>query len=345
MQAELDARLAALGARGHHTLIAGAIQGQRAVWSGWAAAPPAPEATSLFEIGSITKALTGILLADMSLRGEVGLDDPLGWHLGSLRPAWRHREPTLVELATHRSGLANVPKPLSQGELRYALGLSRRNPWTGVTASDYAELVAAESPRRPPGSAVGYSSMGIGLLGDALASRAGRPYAELLRERVLEPLGMTTTGVTSVAAGTARVVQGHSRRGRPRPPLIDLMPAAGSVHSSVEDMLRLLEHCLKPEDGPLGPALELARRPFARINRRLQIGLCWLIAAPKRRPAVVWHNGGTWGFRAFAGFTPDGGTAGVVMANTARGVDRLGFALAAGDPAGRARRPGRPTPR
>ena len=77
MQTELDSRLEALGAKGHHELVAGAIRGEQHLFSAWSAADEPPADSSLFEIGSITKTLTGILLADMSLRGEVGLDDPL----------------------------------------------------------------------------------------------------------------------------------------------------------------------------------------------------------------------------------------------------------------------------
>src|SRR5687768_15234685 len=130
-------------------------------------------AETVYEIGSITKAFTGVLLADMVLRGEVGFDDPLSRHLERPRPAWRHRDATLLELATHRSGLANAPKALSRRELAFSLGLGRRDPWAGVSDEEYAALVGRESPRGMPGRRWRYSSMGFGLLGDALAARAG----------------------------------------------------------------------------------------------------------------------------------------------------------------------------
>ena len=106
------------------------------------------------------------------------------------------------------------------------------------------------------------------------------------------------------------------------------MPAAGSLRSSVEDMLRFLTACVHPPDGPLGAALTLAQQPQAQIRRGLQIGLCWVLLDQPPRPRVVWHNGGTWGFRAFTGFAPDLGSAAVVMSNTARSVDRLGLQMA-----------------
>lgn len=320
--------LPALGDKGHRAVVAGVVRDGEHFHRGWACDGNAPDGEALFEIGSITKAFTGVLLADMALRGEVALEDPLSRHLPGRQPAWRYREPTLVELATHRSGLPNTPRAMARRELAYAMGLGKRDPWATLSEGDYRDLVASESPRRAPGGRVGYSSMAVGLLGDALAARAGTSYERLVSERVLEPLGMSATAVTVPPARRHRLLDGHSRRGRPRPPIEDLMPAAGSLRSSVEDMLRFLTACLHPPDGPLGAALTLAQQPQAQIRRGLQIGLCWVLLDQPRRPRVVWHNGGTWGFRAFTGFAPDLGSAAVVMSNTARSVDRLGLQMA-----------------
>jgi CubicO group peptidase (beta-lactamase class C family) len=323
----LAERLAEAGRSGHRSLAAGVVDGGVRDVAGWAADGPAPGGGELFEIGSVTKAFTGVLLADMTLRGEVALGDSLSRHLVGPRPAWRHREPTLLELATHRSGLPNTPRPLLRRELAFGLGLRRGDPWAGVDAASWARLVAAESPRHAPGGRVRYSSLGVGLLGDALAARAGRPYEDLLRERVLAPLGLTCTFVTVPPAAAPRLLGGHSRRGRPRPPLSDHLAPAGSLRSTAADVLRFLTACVAPPADPPGPALALAARPHARINGRMAIGLCWVVSTPRGRPPVVWHNGGTWGFRSWAGFCAERETAAVVLANTARGVDRLGFAL------------------
>ena len=111
------------------------------------------------------------------------------------------------------------------------------------------------------------------------------------------------------------------------PPLADLMPAAGSLRSTVADMLTLLEASLAPPSGPPGPALVLARQPRVRVGRRMSVGLGWLLVERRGRPPLVWHNGGTWGFRSFAGFVPAAGVAAVVLSSSARSVDRLGFRL------------------
>jgi serine-type D-Ala-D-Ala carboxypeptidase/endopeptidase len=311
------------GRGGHHALAAGRVTDGETVSEGWSAAGPQPDADTLFEIGSITKAFTGVLLADMHLRGEVSLDDPLSRHLEGMGPAWRGREPTLLELATHRSALPNTPRPLARRELVFALGIGDRDPWSDVDPARYAELLRDTSPRRPPGGRLRYSSIGFGLLGDALAAAARKPFGDLMRERVLAPLGMHATTLSPAAM----TIQGHSRRGKPRPPIEDLMPAAGGIRSNVAEMASFLRACLSPGPDLPGPALALAQRPAHRVNRRMSIGLGWLIMAPRGKSPLVWHNGGTWGFRSIAGFSPERDRAVVVLANTARSVDRLGWRL------------------
>lgn len=113
------------------------------------------------------------------------------------------------------------------------------------------------------------------------------------------------------------------------------MPAAGSLRATADDMLRFLSACLRPPPEPPGPALALAQRPHARIGRRAGVGLCWIIASRRARPRIVWHNGGTWGFRSFAAFAPQTDTAVVVLSNSARSVDRLGFQLVEAAPSRR----------
>ena len=320
--ADPAARLETAGRRGHRRLVAGVLVGGVASVDGWAAAGAhVPAGDTPFEIGSVTKALTGVLLADLVSRGEVGLDDPLSRHLAHPRPAWPEREPTLLELATHRSGLPNVPGPLARREIAFTLGLRRRDPWAGVDRDAFERLVRAQAPRKPPGGRVRYSSLGVGLLGEALAARAGRPYAELLAERVLRPLGMTATGLDGPAPA------GRTRRGRPAPPLRDQLAPAGALCSTAADLLRLLAAALEAPGGPLGEALTLAQRPHARVGPRLQAGLGWMLAESPGGARVAWHNGGTWGFSAFAAVALGRGAAVVVLADTARSVDRLGWRL------------------
>lgn len=336
MSGELEARLARAGRRRHRALAAALVTADGIETATWAQEQEIDE-HSLFEIGSLTKPITGTLLALMSVEGEIGIDDPISDHLpDDWLPSWRDRPPTLGELATHRAALPNVPAGLSLRELAYVGGLRERDPWAGLDLEAYRSAVKRTPVRKAPGGRPGYSSLGYGLLGEALAARAGLPYEELLTARVLAPLGMQETWVEIPARRRERLLAGHSRRGGPRPPLEDLMPAAGSLRSTAADMALFLEACLLPPDGRLGEAIALAQHPRARISRSHAIGLGWLLRKPRRGPAVTWHNGGTWGFRSFAGFAPSTQTGLVVLSNSARSVDRLGMALLR---EGRPRRP------
>ncbi|WP_367128754.1 serine hydrolase domain-containing protein [Saccharothrix sp. HUAS TT1] len=252
-----------------------------------------------FELGSLTKTFTALLLADAVARGEVGYDDPVERHLppGSLH---RVRHPvTPTRLATHTSGLPQLPP----GLLRAAVPHWSTNPYRAFGPDD---LVAAarRTRARPPGR-VRYSNFGVALLGLALSRAAGRPYEDLVAERVLRPLGLADTGCATTPQAT-----GHLR-GRPRPPWeIPGMPAAGVLRSSADDLLRYLEAHLAPRDGALSEALTEVVRP------RLDPDLC-LVWNLRRKPGhdLLFHSGGTRGFTAFAGFSPQSGAALVVLTN------------------------------
>jgi D-alanyl-D-alanine-carboxypeptidase/D-alanyl-D-alanine-endopeptidase len=316
-------------ARGVHTRVVGLLRdGSRTV----AALSPTTATTAdrhtLFEIGSVTKVFTTTLLAEMHLRGDVHLSDAISQHVAPTDlPSWRYRVPTLEELATHRSALPNTPRQMFPRESLTALGLRSADPWHGVTEQDYRGMLRAMRPRRAPGGRVRYSSVGFGLLGDAEARRANASFDDVLRRRVCSPLGLVDTCVEVEREKRPRLLEGHFWRGAPSPPLRDWMPAAGDLRSSVADLLSFLQACLEPPSGVIGEALALAQQERVRVNWRLSIGLGWLILRRRRRPPVIWHGGGTWGFRSFVAFVPDEACAVAVLSNSAREVNSLGFKL------------------
>ena len=242
-------------------------------------------------------------------------------------PRWSERAPILEELATHRAGLPNAPPGLGRKELAFPLGLRSSDPWADIDARAYREAVRRAAPRRPPGGRFRYSSLGFGLLGDALAARAGAPYEQLLQDRSLSPLGLRDTAISVSSQNRQRLLEGRSRRGHPRPPFRDQIAAAGAIRSSARDLIRFLACSLAPSEGAPGPALGLATQPRAPVGRRMDIGLGWMILRRRGRPDLTGHSGGTWGFRSFAALIPDRQVGVVVLANTARSVDRLGIKL------------------
>ena len=278
----------------------------------------APDPGSLcWEIGSITKVFTGLLLADMSLRGEIGLDDPIGRHLPD--PVARRLpalQPTLTDLATHTSGLPRLPMSICR------MAKKSDNPYSRLTEDDVFDYLGAKT-KRPRRRKSRYSNYGMGLLGHLLARTGGQPYAALLEERILAPLGMSATQIGSCGEGTA-TVQGF-RKGQPTPPwTFGALEGAGGLRSTVDDLTAFARACIDPPGGTVGEALQLANQPFHRTRTPAgNKGLGWMLRTrdrKKRTTETTWHNGGTYGAASFLAVDPPRSTAIVAFGNTGPGL-------------------------
>lgn len=254
-----------------------------------------PEPAALrWEIGSITKVFTGILLAEMSLRGEVDLDDPIGRFVPSgvadrlPDPA---RQPTLADLASHTSGLPRIPRAW----MRRLRGSD--DPYGLLTEEDVWEALGP-STIRPRRRRPRYSNFGAGLLGHLLGRAAGRPYQELVTERVLVPLGLEATGFE-----IPDVVPGYRGR-RPTPPwTFGALQGAGALRSTAADLMSFAAACIDPPDGTLGEAMRMAQRR-RRGGRIAGVGLGWHVRGLPGAEPSVWHNGGTYGACSFLAVDP-----------------------------------------
>jgi serine-type D-Ala-D-Ala carboxypeptidase/endopeptidase len=292
--------------------------------------PGAPRGDTIFEIGSITKVFTGLLLAETAGSGLVRLDDSLAVHLPPGVSPPPGRPITLADLASHAAGLPRDPAGLGRRMLRRPL-----HPLQALL-DGYAELAPEDlyrslaTIRLKRGPKARYSNLGAGLLGAILADRVGSSFAEALRERILLPLGMRDTFVELPDAVRGRLADGHTRRGKPQPRQFEgpAVLGAGSLRSTAEDMLRFLRANLEPPANRLGAAIELAQRPRAKLGGRMEVGLGWLFGPVSRDGRrMLWHNGGTAGFRSFAGLVREAGAAVIVLGNANRSVDRLGISV------------------
>jgi len=266
-------------------------QKETVVGLGTLSSEPSPDSLR-WEIGSITKVFTGLLLADMVCRGEVSLDDPLGAYLsGSVEVSLPDEafQPTLGDLSSHVSGLPGIPKEW-YGRLR-----RNEDPYASIVAEDMYSALGPESVR-PGKPRFRYSNFGVGLLGLLLGNAVGRHYEDLVSERLLRPFGMADTGF-----GSLGVVQGY-RRNKPTPPwTFDAMAPAGAIRSTASDMLKFASAVIEPPSR-LGEALALAsERRFEIKSGRAYAGLGWQLRA--RQVAGdgwnLWHNGGTYGTASF----------------------------------------------
>jgi serine-type D-Ala-D-Ala carboxypeptidase/endopeptidase len=279
------------------------------------------DADSVFEIGSITKVFTAILLADMADRGEVVLDDPIAKYLPkNMRvPEKNGRTITLLDLSMQVSGLPRMPDNFKPA--------NPQNPYVDYTVEQMYDFLSRHELRRDPGALFEYSNLGVGLLGHVLTLRAGKPYEQLVKERILEPLDMDHTAITLTPWMQQHLVKGHNVKGEVVSNWdVGVLAAAGGLRSTLSDMLKFARANLQATDR-LTRVMQRTHAERANAgNPAMFIGMNWIIRRSDGQD-VTWHNGGTAGYRTWMGFDAKRKTAAVVLTNSGHGADDLGFAL------------------
>jgi D-alanyl-D-alanine-carboxypeptidase/D-alanyl-D-alanine-endopeptidase len=279
---------------------------------------------TVFEIGSTTKVFTSTILADMVLRGEVSLDDPVTKYLPAevKLPQRGGRQITLVDLATHTSGLPRMPsnfKPKDPG-----------NPYADYTLANLFEFLSSYQLTRDIGAQFEYSNMGVGLLGQALARRAGSDYEALVRARVTGPLKMENTRIALTQVMKSNLAPGHNDTREPAANWdLPTFAGAGALRSDARDMLTFIAAHLGYVESPLAPAMaSMTKVRRAGGGPANEIALAWIVNKREGRE-IFWHNGGTGGYRCFMGFDPKSRVGVVALSNmsTTAGVDDIGMHL------------------
>ena len=275
---------------------------------------------TIYEIGSISKVFTGILLAKEVLDGRVGLEDPIEKFLpDSLKVAvLGDRNITMGSLSDHTSGLPRMPDnftPANPG-----------NPYADYTEQQLYAFLSGYSPSRMVGTQYEYSNLAQGLLGQLLARIHHISYEDLLVQHIAGPLGMTETRINLSNRMQAQLAPGHNDGNIVENWDIPTLAGAGAIRSSASDMARFIAANLGYIESPLKPALELSHKVRHAKAGMMRVGLGWHIKGGLKGD-VYWHNGGTGGYRAFAGFVKDTGKGVVVLTNSAISADDIGFHL------------------
>jgi CubicO group peptidase (beta-lactamase class C family) len=310
------------------------------------------DGTTLFEIGSVTKVFTSMLLAGATEEGLVQLDD----RLCDLLPEFANlpRDMTLRRLATHTSGLPRLPSNLMRSQRK-----NPQNPYEAYTSADLLAYLAEYKPkqrRKPTSTEVcSYSNLGFGLLGHVLAQRIGTSYEELVVSRICDKLGMSDTRMTLSPEQRERFATAHTRRGKPILHWdITALAGAGALRSTTCDMLKFITASLGDTQVSLEKVLHACRTVYVDIppprgihgmvarwrKRRLSDfgppvsrALGWFLS--RLEPGehkVYWHNGATGGHCAFVGFVKQSHTGVVVLSNRERSqYDRFFRALSIED--------------
>jgi CubicO group peptidase (beta-lactamase class C family) len=276
---------------------------------------------TLFEIGSMTKVFTSLLLAEAVQRGEVALTDPISKYLPArVTVPERGRAITLQDLSTHTSGLPRLPNNMNSQD--------GENPYADYTVDQMYQFLSTYQLPRDVGATYEYSNLGAGLLGHILALKAGTDYESLVGARITGPLGMAGTAIKLAAPLQARLAPGHDRMLQPAKNWdLPSLAGAGALRSSANDMLTFLAAELGYTQTSLAPAMKamlLPRRPAAGAPRT-EVALAWHIFTANGK-TIFWHNGGTGGYRTYMGFDPDARTGVVVLTNAVSpaGPDDIG---------------------
>lgn len=268
-----------------------------------------PQAT-LFEIGSISKVFTGLLLAQAVEAGDLSLEMTLGHALqGKVDFASPDTASiTLRQLVTHTSCLPRLPPDFRQQ------GYLRQNPYRSYDrARLWAMLGRLKLAERAPCDA-SYSNLGFAVLGEVLAERYGKPWAELVRQRITEPLGMRNT-LQELGPQAARFATAFDGDAPASPWDMLAFAGAGALRSTAEDLLILGRAILAGREGPLGPAAERLKTPLARMDG--QVGYALFVNGPAARPTYG-HTGGTGAFRSVLTIAPDTQEVVVILASNAQ---------------------------
>ncbi len=281
--------------------------------------PRPVDGDTVFEIGSITKVFTSLLLADMVERGEVALTDPLAHYLpaGVKVPERNGRKITLIDLATHTSGLPSRPSdfpPLDDPAV------------ASYSVEQLYRFLSERELQQDIGLHWAYSDLGQALLGHALAHRAGMAYEALIRERITRPLGMDSTTITVSPQMESRLAVGHDAEMKPVPNLeMPALVGAGALRSSANDLLTFVAASMGALESTLAPAMSKmleTRRPMAGLDGdqgKLVQAIGWW-AVGQGGDLVVFHDGVCPGFTASVAFDPKIRFGVVVLSNTGASV-------------------------
>ena len=281
-----------------------------------------PTEDTVFEIASITKAFTALMLVELAARGELSLEDTIADHLPATALSRGGGDISLTALATHTAGLPRLPDNLRLTD--------PDRPYAGYTVADLYRYMSRFMPP-PSAPRYSYSNLGYGLLGHVLERQSGKSYDELVASLVTGELGMSDTGIEPTADMRARTAQGYS--GVVEMPRWEntTLAGAGRLLSTARDMVTFLAANLGFRETALGDAMRRTHEPRLPTGERdVQIALGWHVKTVGDRQ-IVWHDGGTGGYSSYAGFLRDGGVGVVVLSNTFESVNDIGVHLLAPD--------------
>ena len=260
------------------------------------------------------------MLAEEVIAGRMVLSDPISKYLpGDVKvPTRNGKEITLLDLATHSSGLPRMPDNFAPANMK--------NPFADYSVGQIYEFLNTHELNRDIGESYEYSNLGIGLLGHILELHTGLRFEELLKERISSKLGMENTALVLTDSMIERLAIGHDEEGNVTDNWdFSSLAGAGGIKSSTSDMVKYIQANFSNDDTPLINAIKLTQEvSYTNETQNFKIGLGWHYA---NNGEIIWHNGGTGGYKAFSGFIKGTHKGVVVLTNDSQSVDDIGIKI------------------
>lgn len=281
-----------------------------------------PDTTSVFELASTSKLFTTSLLQIMVDEGQLSLDDKIQTLLpASIKLPPIAQQTTLRHLATHLSGFPSLPGSF------IAKMTDETNPYKDLVTEDlYTYLKTCEGKQED--GTFEYSNFGMGLLGHILELKAGVPYEQLVKQKLLDPLGMKHTFVTIDSSNQHYIVQGFDEAGKPNPIWIDhVLTGAGSFLSNGTDMIKFIEANIDARNNALSGSLIQTHQQ----QPEGETGLGWILPTGYDKYVgstdMVWHNGMAGGYSSYLMVDKTNRNGLFILSNKAIDVSTLGMRL------------------
>lgn len=263
---------------------------------------------TIFEIGSVTKVFTSLLLADMADKGTVQLDDLIEMHLPGIKiPDLDGKKITLRHLATHTSGIPRMPDNFAPKD--------PSNPYQDYTIERLFEYLESCTLAKTPGESFEYSNIGMGLLGHILSIKSGKSYEELVKELISNKLNMPSTSISLTGEMAANFASGHHLSQEVGYWDIPGLAGAGALRSNIKDMANFLAANMNGSKSPIHSLLGQCHQQQYSPMPAFAVGLGWMLST-SNQTELIWHNGGTGGFRSYIGFNPKLKKGVVILSNS-----------------------------
>lgn len=282
-----------------------------------------PDGRTLFEIGSVTKTFTGLLLAEAVMEGRLRATDPIRLNLpaGVLDARSPLGWVSYLDLATHTSGLPEGPDNLPSK--------NPRNPLAGYSTGLLLDYLARAKPIAPVGQDFFYSNVGAGLCGYLLARLAGTDYETLVKAKVCRPLAMADTTIALSGDQAGRMTHGHDAAGKVVPNWdVTGLEGAGALRSTADDLLAYAAANMGLTQTPLLPAMKLAQLPRKHASSipTLYLGFFWNIMNFGGKEYLL-HAGRSGGYFALVLLSPEDNAGIVLLCDTEGDFTKEGWRL------------------